>query len=99
MTALATALALMPFVIRGGIAGYELAHTMALVMVGGLVTSTLLNLFVVPVLYLRFGSSAVRDLEAKPVQELIADLAPRVEAPVPAGVAMRPPNVQPEPST
>lgn len=98
MTAVATALALMPFVIRGGIAGYELAHTMALVMVGGLVTSTLLNLFVVPVLYLRFGSSPVREAEADPVQELVANGAPHVEAPIPAGVAMRP-DVQPEPST
>jgi len=94
----ATALALMPFVIRGGIAGYELAHTMALVMVGGLVTSTLLNLFVVPVVYLRFGSSPVREAEVEPVQELAANGAPHVEAPTPAGAAMRP-DVQPEPGT
>ena len=98
VTAVATALAFMPFVIRGGIAGYELAHTMALVMVGGLVTSTLLNLFVVPVVYLRFGSSPVRDAEAEPVQELVADGAPHVEASTPAGVAMRP-DVQPESGT
>jgi hypothetical protein len=89
----------MPFVIRGGIAGYELAHTMALVMAGALVTSTLLNLFVVPVLYLRFGSSVVLEPEAEPAQELIADLMPHVDAPVPSGVAMKPPDVQPEPST
>jgi Cu/Ag efflux pump CusA len=33
---------------------------MAIVILGGLVTSTLLNLFVVPSLYLRFGKSSVR---------------------------------------
>ena len=99
LTALATALALMPFVLRGGIAGYELAHTMALVMVGGLVTSTLLNLFVIPVLYLRFGSDVVREPAAEPAQELVADLAPHVESPAPAAVAMRRLDVQPEPGT
>jgi len=98
MTAIATALALMPFVIRGGIAGYELAHTMALVMVGGLVTSTLLNLFVIPVVYLRFGPSAVREPEAEPVNGHVADVALHVEGSARAGVAMRR-DVQPEPGT
>ncbi len=98
MTAVATSLALMPFVVRGGIAGYELAHAMALVMVGGLVTSTLLNLFVVPVIYLRFGPSAVLEPEAEPVQEIVANGAPHVEASAPAGVAMRP-GVQAEAGT
>ncbi len=56
-TAVATMLAVLPFVILGGQAGFEIVHPMALVMVGGLVASTLINLFVVPVLYLRFGAS------------------------------------------
>jgi Cu/Ag efflux pump CusA len=55
MTALATGLALIPLVIRGTIPGHEIEHPMAVVIVGGLVTSTLINLFVVPALYLRFG--------------------------------------------
>lgn len=35
--------------------GHEVEHPMAIVILGGLVTSTLLNLFAVPFLYLRFG--------------------------------------------
>ena len=57
MTATTTALALMPLVIAGSIPGNEIEHPMAVVILGGLVTSTLLNLFVVPPLYLRFGAS------------------------------------------
>ena len=56
MTALAVGLALMPLVISGSIPGQEIASPMAIVILGGLVTSTLLNLFVVPSLYLRFGA-------------------------------------------
>ncbi len=55
MTALTTGLALVPLVIAGNIPGQEIEHPMAIVILGGLVTSTLLNLFVVPSLYLRFG--------------------------------------------
>jgi Cu/Ag efflux pump CusA len=55
MTALATGLALVPLVIAGTIPGHEIEHPMAVVILGGLVTSTLLNLFVLPSLYLRFG--------------------------------------------
>ena len=56
MIALAVGLALMPLVISGSIPGQEIASPMAIVILGGLVTSTLLNLFVVPSLYLRFGA-------------------------------------------
>jgi Cu/Ag efflux pump CusA len=55
MTALATGLALVPLVIAGSIPGHEIEHPMAIVILGGLVTSTLLNLLVVPSLYLRFA--------------------------------------------
>ncbi|WIG60054.1 MAG: CzcABC family efflux RND transporter, transmembrane protein [Ktedonobacterales bacterium] len=55
MTALAAGLALVPLVISGDIPGHEIEHPMAIVILGGLVTSTILNLFVVPSLYLRFG--------------------------------------------
>lgn len=57
MTALATGLALVPLVITGDIPGHEIEYPMAIVILGGLITSTLLNLFVVPSLYLRFGKS------------------------------------------
>jgi Cu/Ag efflux pump CusA len=55
MTTLATALALVPMVILGEVPGNEIEHPMALVILGGLATSTLLNLFVVPALYLRIA--------------------------------------------
>jgi CzcA family heavy metal efflux pump len=55
MTALTTAFGLVPLVIAGSIPGHEIEHPMAVVILGGLVTSTLLNLFVVPSLYLRFA--------------------------------------------
>ncbi len=55
MTALATGLALVPLAITGAIPGHEIEYPMAVVILGGLATSTLLNLFVVPSLYLRFA--------------------------------------------
>jgi len=57
MTALATGLALVPLAVAGDISGHEIQHPMAIVILGGLVTSTLLTLFVLPSLYLRFGKS------------------------------------------
>ena len=51
--------------IAGSIAGHEVEHPMAIVIIGGLVTSTLLNLFVVPSLYLQYAKSpAERELIA-----------------------------------
>ena len=55
MTALATGLAVIPLVIAGNLPGHEIEHPMAIVIVGGLVTSTFRNLFIVPALYLRWG--------------------------------------------
>jgi Cu/Ag efflux pump CusA len=56
-TAFTTALAFVPFVLFGGSPGFEIVRTIAIVILGGLATSTLLDLFVLPTLYLRFGSS------------------------------------------
>ena len=58
MTALATGLALAPVVVAGNAPGHEIGQPMAVVILGGLVSSTLLNLFLVPALYLRFGARA-----------------------------------------
>ncbi len=55
MTAACAALALLPLVVRGNIPGHEIEYPMAVVILGGLVTSTLLNLFLMPALYARFG--------------------------------------------
>ena len=49
---LATTALLLPFAVRGDIAGLEIVRPMAIVMLGGLVASALLTLFVVPALYL-----------------------------------------------
>ena len=63
MTTLCTGLALLPLVVAGSIPGHEIEHPMAVVILGGLVTSTLLSLFVVPILYLRFASQAMHAAE------------------------------------
>jgi Cu/Ag efflux pump CusA len=55
LTALAVAAALLPFALLGSVAGTEILHPLAVVALGGLVTSTLLTLFVLPALYLRFA--------------------------------------------
>jgi CzcA family heavy metal efflux pump len=65
MTSLCTALALLPLVVPGSIPGHEIEHPMAVVILGGLITSTLLTLFVVPYLYLRLAPrTATADAEA-----------------------------------
>jgi Cu/Ag efflux pump CusA len=58
MTALATGLALVPIAMGGNRAGQEIEHPLAIIILGGLVTSTILNLFLMPALYLRFGPSS-----------------------------------------
>jgi CzcA family heavy metal efflux pump len=55
MTALVTGLALLPVIVGGSRAGHEIEHPMAVVILGGLFTSTVLNLFLLPALYERFG--------------------------------------------
>jgi CzcA family heavy metal efflux pump len=63
MTALATGLALVPLAISGEIPGHEIEYPMAVVILGGLITSTMLNLFIVPPLYLRFAKGWRRTRE------------------------------------
>jgi len=65
MTALTTGLTLLPFALFGNIPGHEMVYPMAIIIIGGLVTSTLLNLFLLPALYLRFGASREPDLALK----------------------------------
>jgi len=55
MTALVTALGLLPLAVGTGAAGQEIEGPLAIVILGGLVTSTALNLLVLPTLALRFG--------------------------------------------
>jgi len=61
MTTLTTALALIPLALNSGEAGNEIQSPMAIVILGGLLTATLLNLIVIPCIYklsLRSVSSA-----------------------------------------
>lgn len=58
MTALATALALVPLALSAGQPGSEIQAPMAIVILFGLLSSTVLNMIVLPALYLRFGGRA-----------------------------------------
>ena len=60
MTALTAALALIPIVLAAGEPGNEIQAPMAAVILGGLTSSTLLNLLVLPALFMRFGHAEVR---------------------------------------
>jgi Cu/Ag efflux pump CusA len=51
MTALTAALALIPMVLRGGEPGNEIQSPMAVVILGGLLSSTLLNVFILPIVF------------------------------------------------
>ncbi len=51
MTALTSALALIPLAVKAQSPGNEIQAPMALVILGGLVSSTLLNIYIVPILY------------------------------------------------
>lgn len=55
MTALCAGLALLPLVLAGDVPGHEIEHPLAVVIVGGLATSTLLNLFLLPAIYAKHG--------------------------------------------
>ena len=52
MTALTSALALVPLALGGDLPGNEIQSPMAVVILGGLLTSTLLNGFIIPIMYL-----------------------------------------------
>jgi CzcA family heavy metal efflux pump len=66
MTALVTGLGLLPLALGSGDPGREIEGPMAIVILGGLATSTMLTLFVLPTLALRFGRFADRpDLDAE----------------------------------
>jgi Cu/Ag efflux pump CusA len=66
MTALATALIFVVVLVIGGRPGYELLRPLAAVLVGGLLTSLVVALVLVPILYLRFGFSTAAETVAEP---------------------------------
>lgn len=65
MTSLVTALALVPLMLAGGEPGKELLHPLAVVIFGGLVSSTVISLFLTPALFYRFGKKAARQAKGE----------------------------------
>jgi HME family heavy-metal exporter len=71
MTALIAALALMPLLWQGAEPGKEILHPVALVIFGGLISSTILDSFITPALFIRFGRKPLQHhLARNGVQEL-----------------------------
>ena len=68
MTALCSALALIPLALRGGLPGNEIQSPMAKVILGGLLTSTFLNAFIIPIVYEWMGRKHIVK-QAKTVNE------------------------------
>jgi amino acid permease len=64
MTAFTSSLALIPLALSAGEPGREILHPVALVVLGGLLTSTALDFFVTPTVFLRFGRKAAERLVA-----------------------------------
>ncbi len=82
-TATALALIALPFVVMGSRPGLEVIHPMAVVILGGLVSTTFLSLFVLPALYLRFA--VAHEPSVTPEDELLHRWAG--VQPEPAGAA------------
>lgn len=66
MTALTQILALLPIALGGNLPGYEIEYPMALVILGGMISSTLLSLFLLPALYLQLGKGQIPQLTIDP---------------------------------
>jgi len=69
MTALTAGIALIPLVFAGGRPGNEILSPMGEVILGGLISSTALNLVVVPALFARWGKPKGQDVEEENVEE------------------------------
>lgn len=75
MSAIATALVMLPLALSGNIAGLEIVRPMAVVILGGLVTATLLSLLGVPAMYMLFGAGREPELELEEIVVAGAELA------------------------
>ena len=70
MTALVTGVGLIPLALGVGQPGKEIQQPMAVVILGGIVTSTFLNMIVIPALYLKYGEGLVA---ARQTSEYLSD--------------------------
>jgi CzcA family heavy metal efflux pump len=70
---IATALVLLPMIFLGDVPGLEIVRPMGLVVLGGLVSATLVDLFVLPALYLSLRVSSVQELDLSMAEPSIAD--------------------------
>jgi Cu(I)/Ag(I) efflux system membrane protein CusA/SilA len=69
MTALTAILGLLPLVLAKGAPGKEILHPVAVVIVGGLLSSTLLDMFVTPTVFFHFGrKSAEKNIKSKEIE-------------------------------
>jgi Cu/Ag efflux pump CusA len=78
MGTLATVAVFAPFAALGGGIGFEILRPMAVAVIGGLITSTVIVLVVVPALYLRFGHVRAPDTTGADLGEVITDDLERV---------------------
>jgi CzcA family heavy metal efflux pump len=85
LSVLATGLVFVPFAVAGDVAGQEIIHPMALVVLGGLVTVLLVSLLIVPALYLAFGGKAAEtELDLLLFEQELAAMSGSIFVPVAA---------------
>jgi HME family heavy-metal exporter len=65
MTALSAGFALLPLLIDAGTPGKEILHPVAVTIFGGLISATLLDTFLTPLLFMRFGRKAIERLRLR----------------------------------
>jgi len=83
MSVAGTACAFLPFAVLSHRPGFEVLHPMAVVVLGGLVTSTLVTLFILPVLYLSVaGAASATELDLRLFEEELLAIEPAPPAPV-----------------
>lgn len=73
MTAATTALAIIPIVLSGNLPGHEIEYPMTIVIIGGLVSSTILTLFLLPAIYLWLGPQAQLSIASDGSAQILTD--------------------------